>query len=80
MTSQRLVAAFQPALLSRPPSEMSAVDHVLASDTMIFMVENQDHFLIGMRGTGSGDSNKQATDETTNELGRSVMVHSSTGT
>jgi hypothetical protein len=49
MTSPRIVAAFQPALLSRPPSEMSASDHVLAADTMIFLVENQDNFLIGMK-------------------------------
>ena len=49
MTSPRIVAAFQPAFLSRPPSEMSASDHLLAAETMIFMVENQDHFLIGMR-------------------------------
>ncbi|KAG9239586.1 Rho GTPase activation protein [Amylocarpus encephaloides] len=46
MTSQRLVAAFQPSLLSRPPSEMSADDHTRASDTMVFMVENQESFLV----------------------------------
>ena len=57
MTSQRLVAAFQPALLSREPSAMSADDHVRAADTMIFMVENQDHFLIGMRGTAADEGN-----------------------
>ena len=55
MTSPRIVAAFQPAFLSRPPSEMSASDHLLAAETMIFMVENQDHFLIGMRGGTSRD-------------------------
>jgi hypothetical protein len=48
MTSQRLVAAFQPSLLSRPPSEMSADDHTRASDKMVFMMENQNYFLIGM--------------------------------
>jgi hypothetical protein len=28
MTSERLVAAFQPALLSRVPNEMSSEDHI----------------------------------------------------
>jgi hypothetical protein len=50
MTSPRIVAAFQPAFLSRSPSEMSASDHLLAAETMTFMVENQDYFLIGMGG------------------------------
>ncbi|KAH7309930.1 Rho GTPase activation protein [Rhexocercosporidium sp. MPI-PUGE-AT-0058] len=57
MTSQRIVAAFQPALLSRPVSEMSASGHILAANAMVFLVENQDHFLIGMRGAGASDSN-----------------------
>ncbi|KAG0645569.1 Rho-GTPase-activating 5 [Hyphodiscus hymeniophilus] len=53
MTSKRLVAAFQPALLSKPPREMSAEDHVRAADTMEFMVHNQDHFWIGMSHSAS---------------------------
>ena len=60
MTSERLVAAFQPSLLSRPPSEMSAEDHTRAADTMVFMVENQDNFLIGMGVIASGDKNPVA--------------------
>jgi RhoGAP domain len=46
MTTERLVAAFQPALLSRVPSAMSAEDHILAAEIMVFMTENQDHFLV----------------------------------
>jgi hypothetical protein len=52
---QRIVAAFQPVLLSRTPSEMSAADHMLVVMTMIFLVENRDQFLIGMSGTASSD-------------------------
>lgn len=59
MTSERIVAAFQPALLSRLPSEMSPSDHTLAANTMIFLIENQDHFLIGIGGTGVSDSNDE---------------------
>jgi len=45
MTTERLVATFQPALLSRVPSGMSAEDHILAAKVMVFMTENQDDFL-----------------------------------
>jgi hypothetical protein len=61
MTSPRIVAVFQPAFLSRPPSEMSASDHLLAAETMIFMVKNQDHFMMGMRAGISKDEEPATT-------------------
>lgn len=51
MTSERLVAAFQPSLLSRSLSAMTAGDHTQAAKTMVFMVQYQDYFLVGMRGS-----------------------------
>lgn len=69
MTSQRLVAAFQPSLLSRPPSEMSADDHTQASDTMVFIVENQDKFMIGIRG-----ANKERAAETQTKPAETPVV------
>lgn len=47
MTSARLVAVFQPSLLSKEPQEMTAKDHKLAASVMVFLVEHQDRFLIG---------------------------------
>lgn len=62
MTSARIVAAFQPSLLVREPSDgMSVVDHVRAADTLVCMIENQDHFLIGMRGTAADEKTANAT-------------------
>jgi hypothetical protein len=61
MTPPCIVAAFQPAFLSRPPSEMSASDHLLAAETMIFMVKNQDHFMMGMRAGISKDEEPATT-------------------
>lgn len=51
MTPARIVAAFQPSLLAREASTgMSVLDHVRAADTLVFMVENQDKFLMDAHG------------------------------
>jgi hypothetical protein len=66
MTASRIVAAFQPSLLAREASVgMSVLDHVRAADTLVFMIENQDHFLIGMRGTAAHDNASATVDEAT---------------
>jgi len=64
MTSARIVAAFQPSLLAREASVgMSVLDHARAADTLVFMIENQDHFLIGMRGTAVHEPANTTADE-----------------
>jgi hypothetical protein len=66
MTSARIVAAFQPSLLAREASVgMSVLDHVRAADTLVFMVANLDHFLIGMRGTAADDTASTTAGEAT---------------
>jgi GTPase-activating protein SAC7 len=66
MTSARIVAAFQPSLLAREASVgMSVLDHVRAADALVFMIENQDHFLIGMRGTAADDTASTTAGEAT---------------
>jgi GTPase-activating protein SAC7 len=66
MTSARIVAAFQPSWLAREASVgMSVLDHVRAADTLVFMIENQDHFLIGMRGTAADDTASTTAGEAT---------------
>ncbi|KAL2072074.1 hypothetical protein VTL71DRAFT_11417 [Oculimacula yallundae] len=57
MTSARLVAVFQPSLLSKQPHLMTADDHDQAAQAMIFMVENQYNFIIGMQGIADNDDN-----------------------
>jgi len=51
MTSNRLACTFNPALVSRKPAEMDETQHRLAQYVIIFLIENQDHFLIGMTET-----------------------------
>ena len=59
MTSANLSAIFQPGLLSHPAHDMSPAEYRLSQDVLIFLIENQDHFLIGMTGTAADDKTKQ---------------------
>lgn len=51
MTSANLSAIFQPGLLSHPQHDMAPAEYKLSQDVLIFLIENQDHFLVGMSGT-----------------------------
>ncbi|KAF2706024.1 RhoGAP-domain-containing protein [Pleomassaria siparia CBS 279.74] len=94
MTTSNLAAIFQPGLLSHPQHDMSPQDYRLSQDVLIFLIDNQDHFLIGMEGTAvdegtvkhvqSGPSTPQARTPTTpgrnkSGLGRSASAASSAG-
>jgi len=93
MTTSNLAAIFQPGLLSHPQHDMSPVDYRLSQDVLIFLIDNQDHFLIGMEGTAvdegtvkhieSGPSTPQARTPTTprnsSGIGRSASTASSAG-
>lgn len=61
MTSANLAAIFQPGMLSHPQHDMAPIEYRLSQDVLIFLIENQDHFLIGMKGTA-------ADEETVNEV------------
>jgi hypothetical protein len=94
MTTSNLAAIFQPGLLSHPQHDMSPSDYRLSQDVLIFLIDNQDHFLIGMEGTAvdegtvkhieSGPSTPQARTPTTpgrnaSGIGRSASTTSSAG-
>jgi GTPase-activating protein SAC7 len=53
MTSANLSAIFQPGLLSHPSHDMAPNEYRLSQDVLIFLIENQDHFLFGMNGTAA---------------------------
>ena len=55
MTSANLAAIFQPGLLSHPNHDMSPSEYRLSQDVLIFLIENQDSFLIGMSGTAADE-------------------------
>ena len=55
MTSQNLSAIFQPGLISHPSHYMSPEDYRISQDVLVFLIENQDHFLMGMKGTSDDE-------------------------
>ena len=55
MTSANLAAIFQPGLLSHPTHDMKPPEYRLSQDVLIFLIENQDSFLIGMSGTAADE-------------------------
>ncbi|KAI1269142.1 Rho GTPase activation protein [Xylariaceae sp. FL1019] len=46
MTVARLTAAFQPAILSRPPAEMDADAHAVAARVVTFLIDFNDDFVL----------------------------------
>ncbi|CAG8242350.1 unnamed protein product [Penicillium salamii] len=55
MPSNNLAAIFQPGMLSHPNHDMSPDEYKLSQDVLIFLIENQDHFLFGMSGTAADE-------------------------
>ncbi|GFF22338.1 rho-GTPase-activating protein 5 [Aspergillus udagawae] len=80
MTSANLSAIFQPGLLSHPQHDMSPDEYKLSQDVLIFLIENQDHFLFGMNGTAADEQTlkeveggaPRRTTTTTSNIRRSV--------
>ncbi|KAL8697662.1 MAG: hypothetical protein Q9224_002201, partial [Gallowayella concinna] len=55
MNSGNLSAIFQPGLLSHPNHDMEPTEYRLSQDVLIFLIENQDSFLVGMSGTAADE-------------------------
>lgn len=50
MSTAKLAACFQSSILAHPDHRLVATELRLSQDVLIFLVEYQDHFLIGMQG------------------------------
>ena len=59
MDSANLAAIFQPGMLSHPTHDMSPSEYRLSQDVIVFLIENQDNFLIGMNGTAADEKTVQ---------------------
>ena len=59
MDSANLAAIFQPGMLSHPTHDMSPSEYRLSQDVIVFLIENQDNFLIGMHGTAADEKTVQ---------------------
>jgi GTPase-activating protein SAC7 len=51
LTTPLAALTFQRGLLSHPAHADSLVNNVISQDVLIFLIEHQDHFLIGMEST-----------------------------
>lgn len=51
MNAANLAAIFQPGIISHPQHDMAPAEYRLSQNVLIFLIENQDNFLIGMTGT-----------------------------
>jgi hypothetical protein len=56
MNSQNLAAIFQPGMLSHPNHAMAPDEYRLNQCVIIFLIEKQDNFLIGMHGTAADEN------------------------
>ncbi|SPO02990.1 related to Rho GTPase activating protein [Cephalotrichum gorgonifer] len=65
MNAQNLAAIFQPGMLSHPDHAMAPEEYRLNQCVLIFLIENQDHFLIGMQGTAADEQTKQEVEQGT---------------
>lgn len=59
MPAENLAAIFQPGLLRHPQHDMAPAEYKLSQDVIVFLINNQDHFLIGMRGTAADEKTVQ---------------------
>lgn len=49
MTAPNLALIFQPGVLAHPVHAMRPREHVLSQHVLEFLIEHQDHFLVGMQ-------------------------------
>lgn len=59
MNSTNLAAIFQPGMLSHPAHDMVPDEYLLSQEVLVFLIENQDSFLVGMSGTAADDKTVQ---------------------
>ncbi|BFZ61694.1 GTPase activating protein (GAP) for Rho1p [Saitoella coloradoensis] len=52
MTAENLAAIFQPGIISHPNHDMSPDEYRICQKVLIFLIDHQDHFLLGMGPTG----------------------------
>ncbi|KAL9632587.1 MAG: hypothetical protein Q9164_005228 [Protoblastenia rupestris] len=51
MDSFNLSAVFQPGMLSHPKHDLFPPEYKLSQNVLVYLIMNQDHFLVGMEGT-----------------------------
>ena len=59
MNAPNLATIFQVGILSHPDHDKSPAEYRLSQDVLIFLIDNQDHFLVGMQGTAADEETIQ---------------------
>lgn len=59
MTAPNLSAIFQPGILRHPDHDLMPSEYRLSQDVIIFLVEHQDHFVVGMVGSAVDEKTVQ---------------------
>lgn len=59
MNAPNLSIIFQPGILSHPDHYLKPEEYRLSQDILIFLIDNQDHFLVGMQGTAADEKTIQ---------------------
>lgn len=55
MDASNLASIFQPGMLNHPDHMMKPTEYSLNQDVVIFLIQQQDHFLVGMPGTAADE-------------------------
>src|SRR5690606_14433454 len=60
MTAENLSAIFQPGLINHPSHDMSPEQYATSQEVLVFLINHQDNFLLGMQGKDDGRVGKDA--------------------
>ena len=63
MITSKLAKVFQPGILSHPQHSSFVAERQLSEDVITFLVENQDHFLLGMTVTDRNENSEEERQE-----------------
>lgn len=59
MDASNLSSIFQPGILRHPDTDLAPEEYRLSQDVLIFLIVNQDHFIVGMEGTAADEKTIQ---------------------
>lgn len=60
MTAENLSAIFQPGLINHPSHDMSPEEYATSQEVLVFLINHQDNFLLGMQGKDDGRVGRDA--------------------
>ena len=74
MNATNLAAIFQPGLISHPSHDMAPSAYKLSQDVLVFLINHQDHFLLGMQDINDASGAEPPTPMTPTNLKHSKTI------